>query len=48
MQGVLDGAVGLGGIYGGPVGAGIAVGWELGKHYGPSKWYGSDDTKWFK
>ena len=22
--------------------------YELGKHYGPSKWYGKDDTKWFK
>ncbi|MGJ1421051.1 hypothetical protein ACR79T_15630 [Sphingobacterium spiritivorum] len=21
---------------------------ELGKHYGQSKWYGKDDTKWFK
>ncbi|MGJ1269868.1 hypothetical protein ACR78F_20700 [Sphingobacterium spiritivorum] len=22
--------------------------YELGKHYGLSKWYGKDDTKWFK
>jgi hypothetical protein len=25
-----------------------AIGWELGGDYGPSKWYGSDGTKWFK
>jgi hypothetical protein len=25
-----------------------SIGWELGKKYGPSKWYGDDDTKWFK
>jgi RHS repeat-associated protein len=24
------------------------TGFELGQEYGPSKWYGSDDTKWFK
>lgn len=26
----------------------ITTGFELGQDYGPSKWYGSDDTKWFK
>lgn len=29
-------------------GTGWSIGWELGKRYGPSKWYGKDDTKWFK
>ena len=24
------------------------VGFYLGYNYGPSKWYGTDDTKWFK
>ncbi|MFE7088904.1 hypothetical protein ACFU8T_21270 [Sphingobacterium spiritivorum] len=24
------------------------VSYELGKHYGLSKWYGKHDTKWFK
>jgi hypothetical protein len=24
------------------------VGWYMGVYYGPSKWYGTDNTKWFK
>ncbi len=34
--------------FGGIYGAAWGVGWELGKSYGPSKWYGDDDTKWFE
>nr|WP_319571059.1 DUF6443 domain-containing protein [uncultured Draconibacterium sp.] len=29
-------------------GATISLSYELGKSYGPSKWYGSDNSKWFK
>lgn len=25
-----------------------SIGWELGGDYGPSKWYGTDESKWFK
>lgn len=25
-----------------------SIGWNLGGLYGPSKWYGEDDTKWFE
>ncbi|NQZ76848.1 MAG: hypothetical protein HRT61_12225 [Ekhidna sp.] len=32
------------GIYG----AAASFDHELGKDYGLSKWYGKDDTKWFK
>ena len=34
--------------FGGVYGLGWGVGWELGKHYGPSKWIGNDDTKYFE
>jgi hypothetical protein len=30
------------------IGTAWSIGWNLGGQYGPSKWYGSDDTKWFK
>ena len=40
----INGISTFGGIYG----AAAGLGHELGKKYGPSKWYGSDDTKWFK
>ncbi len=30
------------------IGTSWSFGWNLGKSYGPSKWYGTDDTKWFK
>ncbi|ELR68000.1 hypothetical protein C900_01280 [Fulvivirga imtechensis AK7] len=29
-------------------GAGWGIGWSAGKVFGPSKWYGDDDTSWFK
>jgi hypothetical protein len=32
------------------VGWGLTIGqisFELGKEFGPSKWYGEDDSKWF-
>ena len=25
-----------------------SIGWSLGGEFGPSKWYGNDDNKWFK
>lgn len=25
-----------------------SIGWNMGKVYGPSKWYGTNDGKWFK
>ena len=25
-----------------------SIGWEAGKRWGPSKWYGNDDTKWLR
>ncbi len=34
--------------FGGIYGASWGIGWELGKLYGPSKWYGNNDTKWFE
>ena len=34
--------------FGGVYGLGWGIGWELGKHYGPSKWIGNDDTKYFE
>lgn len=34
--------------FGGIYGAAWGVGWELGKSYGPSKWYGNDNKKWFE
>jgi len=30
------------------IGTAWSLGWNLGGSYGPSKWYGTDDTKWFK
>lgn len=30
------------------IGTAWSIGWTLGGQYGPSKWYGSDDTKWFR
>jgi hypothetical protein len=38
-QGVADVAVGVFGVLGGAFGAAAALGWEVGKIYGPSKWF---------
>jgi RHS repeat-associated protein len=48
VQGIADIGFGIIGTLGGKAGAIISLSYELGKIAGPSKWYGSDDTKWFK
>ncbi|HLW08952.1 MAG TPA: RHS repeat-associated core domain-containing protein [Fermentimonas sp.] len=46
--GLLDMGFGAIGTFGGWKGAVISSSYELGKVYGPSKWFGNDDSKWFE
>ena len=48
VQGTMDIIMGGVGTFGGYIGGIWSLSYEAGKHYGPSKWYGEDDTKWFK
>ena len=48
VGGTADIGMGLYGIFGGLPGAVGSLSYELGKLYGPSKWYGSNDSKWFE
>lgn len=48
LEGTVDMIYGLIGTFGGKKGAFISASYELGKVAGPSKWYGTDDTKWFE
>jgi hypothetical protein len=47
-KGTADIIMGLVGTYGGWKGALLGLSYECGKLFGPSKWYGEDDSKWFE
>ena len=48
LQATVDGTFGAIGTFLGWKGAVISASYELGKVFGPSMWYGSNNTKWFK
>ncbi|SEL95870.1 hypothetical protein [Parapedobacter koreensis] len=45
---MVGGALGRAVPYAGWIYTVSEISYELGKYYGPSKWYGNDDTKWFR